>query len=132
MDKQINSSLYFSVYSIRRRERNSETINRNNFLVSRALLFFRIIFILLAGNASGFPTNLSALNLPAYFPRIVSFVETGKIIQPVFERKRVLRDDGRDANNMFKNITMVLENLLKNYENSQLPSHGKGEYKKSS
>lgn len=25
-----------------------------------------------------------------------------------------------------KNITMVLENLLKNYENSQLPTHGKG------
>ncbi|KAI4473204.1 hypothetical protein M0802_016258 [Mischocyttarus mexicanus] len=25
-----------------------------------------------------------------------------------------------------KNITMVLENLLMNYENSQLPSHGKG------
>jgi hypothetical protein len=26
-----------------------------------------------------------------------------------------------------KNITSVLENLLKNYENSQLPTHGKGE-----
>lgn len=26
-----------------------------------------------------------------------------------------------------KNITLVLENLLKNYENSQLPTHGKGE-----
>lgn len=26
-----------------------------------------------------------------------------------------------------KNITQVLENLLKNYESSQLPSHGKGE-----
>lgn len=25
-----------------------------------------------------------------------------------------------------KNITMLLENLLKNYENSQLPTHGKG------
>lgn len=25
-----------------------------------------------------------------------------------------------------KNITLVLENLLKNYENSQLPTHGKG------
>lgn len=25
-----------------------------------------------------------------------------------------------------KNITSVLENLLKNYENSQLPTHGKG------
>lgn len=25
-----------------------------------------------------------------------------------------------------KNITQVLENLLKNYESSQLPSHGKG------
>lgn len=25
-----------------------------------------------------------------------------------------------------KNITMVLENLLMNYENSQLPTHGKG------
>lgn len=25
-----------------------------------------------------------------------------------------------------KNITMVLENLLKNYESSQLPTHGKG------
>lgn len=27
-----------------------------------------------------------------------------------------------------KNITLVLENLLKNYENSQLPSHGKGKH----
>lgn len=26
-----------------------------------------------------------------------------------------------------KNITVVLENLLKNYEKSQLPTHGKGE-----
>lgn len=26
-----------------------------------------------------------------------------------------------------RNITMVLENLLMNYENSQLPTHGKGE-----
>lgn len=25
-----------------------------------------------------------------------------------------------------KNITIILENLLKNYESSQLPSHGKG------
>lgn len=25
-----------------------------------------------------------------------------------------------------KNITMVLENLLMNYENNQLPTHGKG------
>lgn len=25
-----------------------------------------------------------------------------------------------------KNITLVLENLLKNYENSQLPTHGQG------
>lgn len=25
-----------------------------------------------------------------------------------------------------RNITLVLENLLKNYENSQLPTHGKG------
>lgn len=25
-----------------------------------------------------------------------------------------------------KNITLVLENLLMNYENSQLPTHGKG------
>ena len=27
-----------------------------------------------------------------------------------------------------KNITMVLENLLKNYESSQTPTHGKGKY----
>lgn len=27
-----------------------------------------------------------------------------------------------------KNITMVLENLLKNYESSQLPTHGLGTY----
>ena len=27
-----------------------------------------------------------------------------------------------------KNITSVLENLLKNYENSQLPTHGKGTF----
>lgn len=27
-----------------------------------------------------------------------------------------------------KNITLVLENLLKNYENSQLPTHGKGKH----
>lgn len=30
-----------------------------------------------------------------------------------------------------KNITMVLENLLMNYENSQLPTHGKGKKNKS-
>jgi len=29
-----------------------------------------------------------------------------------------------------KNITMVLENLLMNYENSQLPTHGKGKKNK--
>lgn len=29
-----------------------------------------------------------------------------------------------------KNITLVLENLLKNYESSQLPTHGTGELKK--
>lgn len=27
-----------------------------------------------------------------------------------------------------RNITMVLENLLKNYESSQLPTHGKGKW----
>lgn len=27
-----------------------------------------------------------------------------------------------------RNITMVLENLLKNYESSQLPTHGKGKF----
>lgn len=27
-----------------------------------------------------------------------------------------------------KNITLVLENLLKDYESSQLPSHGKGKF----
>lgn len=31
-----------------------------------------------------------------------------------------------DVNNMSRNITLVLENLLKDYESSQLPSHGKG------
>lgn len=35
-------------------------------------------------------------------------------------RKRSINDA------VSKNITMVLENLLKNYENSQLPTHGKG------
>lgn len=30
-----------------------------------------------------------------------------------------------------KNITMILENLLMNYENSQLPTHGKGKKNKS-
>lgn len=34
------------------------------------------------------------------------------------------RSPGNDV--VSKNITMVLENLLKNYESSQLPTHGKG------
>lgn len=37
------------------------------------------------------------------------------------------RDFKRSINDaVSKNITLVLENLLKNYENSQLPTHGKG------
>lgn len=38
----------------------------------------------------------------------------------VWKQKRSINDA------VSKNITSVLENLLKNYENSQLPSHGKG------
>ncbi|XP_059060236.1 gamma-aminobutyric acid receptor alpha-like [Achroia grisella] len=37
------------------------------------------------------------------------------------------RNNKRSINDVVsKNITLVLENLLKNYENSQLPTHGKG------
>lgn len=37
------------------------------------------------------------------------------------------RDFKRSINDaVSRNITLVLENLLKNYENSQLPTHGKG------
>ncbi|XP_012264972.2 gamma-aminobutyric acid receptor alpha-like isoform X2 [Athalia rosae] len=39
-------------------------------------------------------------------------------------RGKKSRRSGNDV--VSKNITMVLENLLKNYENSQLPTHGKG------
>lgn len=39
------------------------------------------------------------------------------------------RDFKRSINDaVSKNITLVLENLLKNYENSQLPTHGKGNF----
>ena len=38
----------------------------------------------------------------------------------VWKSKRSINDA------VSKNITLVLENLLKNYENSQLPTHGKG------
>lgn len=39
------------------------------------------------------------------------------------------RDFKRSINDaVSKNITLVLENLLKNYENSQLPTHGKGKF----
>lgn len=41
---------------------------------------------------------------------------------PMYLRRR--RSTGNDV--VSKNITMVLENLLKNYENNQLPTHGKG------
>lgn len=40
------------------------------------------------------------------------------------ELKGVSKRSINDA--VSKNITLVLENLLKNYENSQLPTHGKG------
>ena len=37
---------------------------------------------------------------------------------------RIARGTAKDV--VSRNITMVLENLLMNYENSQLPTHGKG------
>ncbi|XP_034936799.1 gamma-aminobutyric acid receptor alpha-like isoform X2 [Chelonus insularis] len=40
------------------------------------------------------------------------------------KRDRIIRGTVNDV--VLKNITMVLENLLMNYENSQLPTHGKG------
>lgn len=38
-------------------------------------------------------------------------------------KKRSAVDD-----KLSKNITMILENLLKSYENSQMPTHGQGEF----
>lgn len=51
---------------------------------------------------------------------------TDNQMQPSYLRNatKTKRSPGNDV--VSKNITMVLENLLKNYERTQLPTHGKG------
>jgi hypothetical protein len=40
--------------------------------------------------------------------------------------RKVRSSSASDRKQVSKNISMVLENLLKSYENSQLPTHGEG------
>ncbi|XP_015514821.1 gamma-aminobutyric acid receptor subunit alpha-1 isoform X1 [Neodiprion lecontei] len=79
-------------------------------------------------------TSLSSLSLNGMYWDPISKNNNNVIKQSIDTRiavKTVLPvavKEGRSAVNdmVSKNITMVLENLLKNYENNQLPTHGKG------
>jgi hypothetical protein len=51
-------------------------------------------------------------------------VVVGFAVNATGQHQKLLRRSLNDV--VSRNITMVLENLLKNYESSQLPTHGRG------
>lgn len=68
--------------------------------------------------------NLSRENIDGYWDEISSVLLSNNTYEENEDNTWKTKRSINDA--VSKNITLVLENLLKNYENSQLPTHGKG------
>ncbi|CAH2091829.1 unnamed protein product [Euphydryas editha] len=71
--------------------------------------------------------NLSRENTNGYWDEISSVLLSNNVNETYVANEDNAWKTKRSINDaVSKNITLVLENLLKNYENSQLPTHGKG------